>query len=77
MKTIERNSITKIESKNKEDEAKISDYFHLGSNTKAITGFICAYFVEQNKKNMASKIFLIVSVFIALNRLLIYRQVLR
>ena len=47
----------KIESKNKEDEAKLSDYFHLGSNTKAITGFICAYFVEQNKINWNTKFF--------------------
>ena len=47
----------KIESKNKEDEAKPNDYFHLGSNTKAITGFICAYFVEQNKINWKTKFF--------------------
>ena len=47
----------KIESKKKEDEAKINDYFHLGSNTKAITGFICAYFVEQNKISWKTKFF--------------------
>ena len=47
----------KIESKNKEDEAKPNDYFHLGSNTKAITGFICAYFAEQNKINWKTKFF--------------------
>ena len=47
----------KIESKKKEDEAKINDYFHLGSNTKAITGFICAYLVEQKKINWETKFF--------------------
>lgn len=47
----------KIESNKKEDEAKINDYFHLGSNTKAITGFICAYLVEQNKINWETKFF--------------------
>ena len=47
----------KIDSKKKGDEAKISDYFHLGSNTKAITGFICAYLVEQNKINWETKFF--------------------
>ena len=47
----------KIESKKKEDEAKINDYFHLGSNAKAITGFICAYLVEQKKINWETKFF--------------------
>lgn len=34
------------------DEANpvtISDYFHIGSNTKAITGFVAAYLVENAK----------------------------
>lgn len=47
----------KVESKKLEDEARISDFFHLGSNTKAITGFICAYLVEQKKINWDTKFF--------------------
>ena len=47
----------RIESKAVNDEAKIDDYFHLGSNTKAMTGFICAYFVERNKLNWNTKFF--------------------
>lgn len=47
----------KIESKKIDDEAKIYDYFHLGSNTKAITGFISAYLVEQNKISWLTKFF--------------------
>lgn len=37
--------------------AKITDYFHLGSNTKAITGFIAAKLVENNKINWNTKFF--------------------
>lgn len=29
--------------------ATSSDYFHIGSNTKAVTGFVAAYLVEQGK----------------------------
>lgn len=47
----------KIESVKKQDEAKPNDYFHLGSNTKAITGFICAYLVDQNKIKWKTKFF--------------------
>ncbi|HEY0246347.1 MAG TPA: serine hydrolase, partial [Mucilaginibacter sp.] len=39
------------------DTARSSDYFHLGSNTKAITGFIAAYIVEHNQIKWATKIF--------------------
>lgn len=41
----------------KKDTALITDYFHLGSNTKAITGFIAAYLVEQNKISWDTKFF--------------------
>lgn len=41
----------------KKDTALIIDYFHLGSNTKAITGFIGAYLVEQNKISWDTKFF--------------------
>lgn len=37
--------------------AKITDLFHLGSNTKAITGFIAATLVERNKINWNTKFF--------------------
>jgi D-alanyl-D-alanine carboxypeptidase len=40
-----------------ENKAKITDYFHLGSNTKAITGFIAASLVEQNKIKWTTKFF--------------------
>jgi D-alanyl-D-alanine carboxypeptidase len=39
------------------DTARRSDYFHLASNTKAITGFIAAYLVEHHKINWSTKIF--------------------
>ncbi|WP_212564619.1 serine hydrolase [Pontibacter indicus] len=42
------------------DEANpvaISDYFHIGSNTKAITGFVAAYLVENGKIEWATKFF--------------------
>lgn len=39
------------------DTARRSDYFHLGSNTKAITGLIAAYLVEQHKIKWSTKIF--------------------
>jgi D-alanyl-D-alanine carboxypeptidase len=43
--------------KDEQTTAKLSDYFHLGSNTKAITGFIAAYLVEQNKVKWQTKFF--------------------
>lgn len=43
--------------KDKQSNAKISDYFHLGSNTKAITGFIAAKLVEEQKINWDTKYF--------------------
>ncbi len=43
--------------KNDLTKANKSDYFHLGSNTKAITGFIAAYLVEHNKIQWTTKFF--------------------
>jgi D-alanyl-D-alanine carboxypeptidase len=43
--------------KNTETQAKITDYFHLGSNTKAITGFVAAYLVENNRIKWTTKFF--------------------
>lgn len=37
--------------KTAQTKASLSNYFHLGSNTKAITGFVAAYLVEKNKIN--------------------------
>lgn len=37
--------------------ANPSDYFHLGSNTKAITGFIAAYLIEKGKIKWDTKFF--------------------
>lgn len=37
-------------------KARPSDYFHLGSNTKAITGFIAAYLVENKKITWSTKL---------------------
>lgn len=39
------------------NKAKITDYFHLGSNTKAITGFLAGYLVEQKKISWNTKFF--------------------
>jgi len=47
----------RIDNKNEQSKAKLSDYFHLGSNTKAITGFIAAYLVEKNKIKWATCFF--------------------
>lgn len=43
--------------KNEQTKADLSDYFHLGSNTKAITGFVAACMVENNKITWATKFF--------------------
>ncbi|MCZ4244798.1 serine hydrolase domain-containing protein [Pedobacter punctiformis] len=47
----------RIDIKNEQTKANINDYFHLGSNTKAITGFIAAYLVENNKIQWTTKFF--------------------
>lgn len=43
--------------KNENTRASSLDYFHLGSNTKAITGFIAATLVENNKIKWSTKFF--------------------
>lgn len=43
--------------KNDETKALPDDYFHLGSNTKAITGLIAAYLVEESKISWTTKLF--------------------
>ncbi|WJK00008.1 serine hydrolase domain-containing protein [Elizabethkingia anophelis] len=47
----------RIEQINEKPNANISDFFHLGSNTKAITGFIAGYLTEQNKIKWDTKFF--------------------
>jgi D-alanyl-D-alanine carboxypeptidase len=42
---------------NDQTKAKATDYFHLGSNTKAITGFIAASMVENKKISWTTKFF--------------------
>ena len=39
----------RTDTKNENTKATLNDYFHLGSNTKAITGFVAAYLVETKK----------------------------
>jgi len=41
----------------KESIAKSTDFFHLGSNTKAITGFIAGYLAEQKKITWTTKLY--------------------
>jgi len=43
--------------KNGTTKASSSDYFHLGSNSKAITGFVAAKLVEQHKIEWSTKFF--------------------
>jgi D-alanyl-D-alanine carboxypeptidase len=43
--------------KNERTKALPSDYMHLGSNTKAITGLIAAYLVEQRQISWTAKFF--------------------
>lgn len=43
--------------RNENTRASSLDYFHLGSNTKAITGFVAAKFVEENKIKWSTKFF--------------------
>jgi D-alanyl-D-alanine carboxypeptidase len=47
----------RIDQENEENKANNADYFHLGSNTKAITGFIAAYLVENNKIKWTTSFF--------------------
>ena len=42
---------------NEQTKATLTDYFHLGSNSKAITGFVAAYLVENNKIKWTTKFF--------------------
>lgn len=41
----------------KEQKATTTDRFHIGSNTKALTGFVAAILVEQNKIKWNTKFF--------------------
>lgn len=47
----------KFNEQNDSTAANKSDYFHLGSNTKAITGFIAAKLVEQGKLSWETTFF--------------------
>lgn len=47
----------KFDQSTNKDTARSTDYFHLGSNTKAITGFIAAYLVEHGKISWDTKVF--------------------
>jgi len=47
----------KITELNEKPNANINDLFHLGSNTKAITGFIAGYLVDKNKIQWDTKFF--------------------
>jgi D-alanyl-D-alanine carboxypeptidase len=47
----------KIEVKTETGKATLRDYFHLGSNTKAITGYVAAYWVEQKKLDWQTEFF--------------------
>jgi len=47
----------KISEINQSFNANTNDYFHLGSNTKAITGFIAAYLIEKEKISWETKFF--------------------
>ena len=53
-KVIGHHKISEIHSS---PNASISDYFHLGSNTKAITSFIAASLVENKEINWDTKFF--------------------
>ena len=47
----------RIDSMNEKGLANKNDYFHVGSNTKAITGFVAACLVEENKIQWTTKFF--------------------
>lgn len=54
---IQNLGYNRIDLKSEITKAKLTDYFHLGSNTKAITGFVAAYLVETNKIDWKTKFF--------------------
>lgn len=47
----------RADSTDERGRAATNDYFHLGSNTKAITAFVAAYLVEQGKIKWTAKFF--------------------
>lgn len=47
----------RIDIQNEKTKAKLSDYFHLGSDTKAITGFVAACLIKNNKIKWTTKFF--------------------
>ena len=47
----------RIDDPNTKTQADIRDYFHLGSNTKAVTSFIAAMLVEQNRIKWDTRFF--------------------
>jgi CubicO group peptidase (beta-lactamase class C family) len=47
----------RIDIQNEKTTAKLSDFFHLGSDTKAITGFVAAYLVKNDKIKWTTKFF--------------------
>ena len=53
-KVLGHHKITEI---NEKSNVNIDDYFHLGSNTKAITGFIAGYLVDRDKIQWDTKLF--------------------
>ena len=53
-RTLGHHKITEINEKN---NANSNDFFHLGSNTKAITGFVAARIVENKKIEWNTKFF--------------------
>lgn len=52
--TLGHHKITEL---NEKPNARINDFFHIGSNTKAITGFIAAYLVENDRIKWNTKFF--------------------
>ncbi|WP_423126313.1 serine hydrolase domain-containing protein [Gaoshiqia sp. Z1-71] len=55
--TLQTVGFHRADLKKRKTRAKVTDYFHLGSNTKAITGFVAAYLVENNKINWTTMFF--------------------
>lgn len=47
----------RVDLKSEQTKAKLTDYFHLGSNTKAVTGFVAAKLIEENKIKWTTKFF--------------------
>jgi D-alanyl-D-alanine carboxypeptidase len=50
-------AVTGVRETGQEDPATVDDYFHLGSNTKAITAFVAARLVEDGLLEWSSKLF--------------------